>query len=807
MKKFKKLSALIIMMIIAATSVLCFSTNAATAAGKTYKVMIINFDPTFNVNGKTLKQHELISNWNDPYKLADEFAQTMSEISYGNVNYKITKKIELNEMPRSSEINAAPYTTDEYYKKLMSAAEETDGAYWNAKGWKDYGFTFDYEYYLSKYVYDEVNKGNIDEVWFFAGPCIGVTLNETAMIGKDAFPVNNVAIHKDGMKNFIAYGFNYERGLAEMLEDAGHRQEWIMREVLGDWPNYDKDYSQYNDWEKFTAYNDVAEGKAGVGDVHHAPNSLKDYDWGNKNTVDSYCDNWYNYPDLSGAAKQVNCDTWGSPYALNHKIWWFKHLPHATGKNAKTDLYNNWWIYFSLEYLNNPPAEKYHIGTCTFSNVSKTTYLGSPATPAITVKHGSKTLKAGTDYTIAYKNNTNTGTATITVTGKGNYTATKEITFQIQPKKLTNPTISSVSDMTYTGSAIKPALTVKDGSKTLKLNTDYTLSYNNNINAGTATVTANFKGNYSGSKSVNFKIQPKTLSAPVISSVSNTTYTGSAIKPTPAVKDGSKVLNLNTDYTLAYSNNVNVGTATVKVNFKGNYTGSKNVSFKIVAKKLTAPTISSVSDKTYTGSAIKPAPTVKDESKTLKLNTDYTLSYKNNVNAGTATVTVTFKGNYSGSKSVNFKITAKKLTKPSISAISDKTYTSGAIKPTPTVKDGDKTLKLNTDYTLTYKNNINVGTATVTVTFKGNYTGSKSVSFKIIPMDIKYISYSSIPDQKYTGKPITPALTVQWGTYTLKRGTDYTYNPGANTEKGTAIIMLFGHGNFTGSKSVFFKIV
>jgi hypothetical protein len=74
-------------------------------------------------------------------------------------------------------------------------------------------------------------------------------------------------------------------------------------------------------------------------------------------------------------------------------------------------------------------------------------------------------------------------------------------------------------------------------------------------------------------------------------------------------------------------------------------------------------------------------------------------------------------------------------------------------------------------------------------------------------MDIKYISYSSIPDQKYTGKPITPALTVQWGPITLKRGTDYTYNPGANTEKGTAIIMLFGHGNYTGSKSVFFNIV
>ena len=816
MKSFNKISALILMTIIAATSVLFFNTNAASAAGKTYKVLIINFDPTFNVNGETLKQHELASSWNDPqdiipdwhdpYELADEFAKTMSEVSYGNVNYKIVDKIELNEMPRSTAIDKSPYTTDEYYNKLMAAAQETDGAYWTAKGWKDYGFTFDYEYYLSKYAYDKVNNGEVDEVWFFGGPCLGVTLNETAMIGKDAFPVNNVAIHKDGMKNFIAYGFNYERGLAEMLEDAGHRQEWIMKDVIGEWPDYDKDYSQYNDWEKFTAYDDVAEEKSGVGDVHHAPNSLEDYDWDNKEFADSYCDNWYNYPDLSGAAKQVNCDTWGEPYALNHKKWWFSHMPHAAGINAQTGLYNNLWIYFSLDYLNNPPAEKYLIGTCTFSNVSNATYTGSAITPVVTVKHGVQTLKAGTDYDITYKNNTNEGTATITITGKGSYTARKVITFQIQPRKLTAPTISAVSDVTYTGGAFKPAPTVQDGSKVLKLNTDYTLAYKNNVNAGTATVTVTFKGNYSGSKNVNFKILPKNLTSPAVS-VSNQTYTGSALKPAPTVKDGSKVLKLNTDYTLAYKNNVNVGTATITVTFKGNYSGSKSVDFKILAKKLTSPTVSSISDRTYTGNAFTPAPTVKDGNKVLKLNTDYTLAYKNNVNVGTATVTITFQGNYSGKTNVTFKILSKKLTAPNVSSIPSVTYTGSAFKPTPTVKDGSNVLTFKTDYTLKYKNNVNAGTATVTITFKGNYSGEKDVTFRILPKKLTAPTISDISDKTYTGSEIKPTPTVKDGSKVLKLNTDYTLAYKNNVKVGTATVTVTFKGNYSGKNSVTFNIV
>ena len=677
MKKFKKISALILITIIAVTSMLCFSSGAASAAGKTYKVMIIKFDPEFNVKGQTIKQHELTSSlndpydnimdWNDPDKLAKDFVKAMSEVSYGNINYEIKETIAINELPRSTK-GPIYKNKQEYLDTLNAAIKEKGNLYYEYKGWQNLGRCFDYEYYfLNNNVYDKINKGEIDEVWFFTGPCLGFELNESVMVGKQAFYVNGESIsgypYLKDRKNFIAFGFNYERGLGEMLEDAGHRQEFIMDNVMGA-PNYKKDYSKYTDWEKFTAYQWGTPGKTGVGDVHHAPNSLSgevnDHDWQQTNRVLSYCDNWYNYPDLSGAAREIGRDEWGGDdddqFILKHHKWWFKHLPHATGKNARTGYYNNWWIYYSLDYLNNPPAAKYHIGTCSFSSVGNYTYTGSAIKPAVTVKHGQQTLKEGTDYTITYKSNTNAGTATITITGKGNYTATKNITFKINPKNISQLTYSTIKDQIYTGKAINPALTIKYGNITLKRGTDYTYNPANNVNVGQAIIMLFGHGNYTGSKSVFFNIKPKNLTNPTISAITNKTYTGSQIKPTPTVKDGNTVLKLNTDYTLSYKNNLNVGTATITIKFIGNYTGSVSRTFKIVPKDISGLSYSKIPDQKYTGKAINPALTIKYGNITLRNGIDYTYNPANNVNKGKAIITILGHGNYTGIKSVFFNI-------------------------------------------------------------------------------------------------------------------------------------------------------
>ena len=134
--------------------------------------------------------------------------------------------------------------------------------------------------------------------------------------------------------------------------------------------------------------------------------------------------------------------------------------------------------------------------------------------------------------------------------------------------------IDPISAVTYNGSAQTPDVTVKDGSTT-------PVSYSNNTNAGTATVTVTGMGNYTGTKTANFTINAKNASNLTISSIAAVTYNGSAQTPTVTVKDGSTTLTSGTHYTVSYSNNTNAGTATVTVTGKGNYTGTKTANFTI----------------------------------------------------------------------------------------------------------------------------------------------------------------------------------------------------------------------------------
>ena len=213
--------------------------------------------------------------------------------------------------------------------------------------------------------------------------------------------------------------------------------------------------------------------------------------------------------------------------------------------------------------------------------VKDQTYTGKALTPAPTVKLDGAVLKKGTDYSVTYKNNTNAGIATVTIKGKAPYTGTVSRTFKIKPASISKATVSGLSAKTYTGSAIKPAPVVKFGGKTLKSGTDYTVSYKNNTNAGTATVTIKGKGNFNGSVNKTFTIKPASIAKAKITGLKDQMYTGKAITQTPVVKLGTKTLKAGTDYTVKYAGNTNVGTATVTVTGKGNYTGSVKATFKI----------------------------------------------------------------------------------------------------------------------------------------------------------------------------------------------------------------------------------
>lgn len=237
------------------------------------------------------------------------------------------------------------------------------------------------------------------------------------------------------------------------------------------------------------------------------------------------------------------------------------------------------------------------------------------------------------------------------------------------------------------------------------------------------------------------------------------TYNGAAQKPSVVVKDDSGVTIPSTNYTVTYSSGCkNVGTYTVTVNMKGNYTGSKTLTYKITpidiskntstAKDFTA-TIKQ-SSFAYTGKYIKPIVTVKgtvsNKSITLSKENDYSIKYSNYKNPGTAKITVTGKGNYTGEIYLTFTIRPVNLSKFSATIKqSTFTYTGKYIKPVVTVKgtvNGNATtLRNQKDYKITYINYKNPGKATITITGKGIYTGTKTITFYIKPTQVKNVKY------------------------------------------------------------------
>ena len=455
------------------------------------------------------------------------------------------------------------------------------------------------------------------------------------------------------------------------------------------------------------------------------------------------------------------------------------------------------------------------ISSCTISlGTTSYTYDGTAKQPSVTITDGSKTLTKGTDFTVAYTNNTKAGTATVTITGKGSYSGTAAKTFTISAKSVSNVTITlSVTSYTYDGTAKKPSVTVKDGSKTLTSGTDYSVSYSNNINAGTATVTITGKGNYTGTKAASFTIsspEAKAISGCTVTlGTSSYTYDGSAKQPSVTVKDGTKTLTKGTDFTVAYSNNTNAGTATVTITGNGSYTGTVTKTFTILAKSagnLTA-TLSATSY-TYDGTAKKPTITVKDGSKTLTNGTDYSVSYSNNTNAGTAKVTVTGKGNYTGTLSKNFTISAKRVSGMTMTLSPEScTYDGTAKKPAVIVADGDTILESGTDYTVAYSSNTVAGTAKVTVTGKGNYSGTLTKNFTINAKKVGDLTITlSQTSYTYDGTAKKPTVTVKDGSKTLTSGTDYAVSYSNNTNVGTASVAITGKGNYTGTVTESFTI-
>ncbi|CDB90842.1 putative uncharacterized protein [Clostridium sp. CAG:253] len=385
----------------------------------------------------------------------------------------------------------------------------------------------------------------------------------------------------------------------------------------------------------------------------------------------------------------------------------------------------------------------------------------------------------------------------------GKYEGSYTTNFKIVSCAIGQAACSRIADQTYTGNAIQPSFTVTYNNKTLVKGTDYTVSFKNNVNIGTATVIITGKGNFEGNKEITFKItEPSDIS---VDEIADQTYTGFALKPEVVVKAGTKVLKKSVDYYVYYRDNTNVGTATAKITGRGNYKGSYTTTFKIVPCAISQVTIREIADKTYSGKKIEPYIKLTYKNKSLKRGTDYTVSYDNNIDVGTATATITGIGNFMGTTAVSFKI-VKGTSKIKVSAISNQTFTGVEITPEVSVKEGTKKLTKDVDYKVSYANNINVGIATVTVTGIGSYDGTARKTFRIVSRPLKEVSVEKIDAQEYTGKELTPKLNLTYNGKTLTDNVDYVAVYSSNIEPGNGVVKVQGKGNFSGQRTVVFKI-
>ena len=463
------------------------------------------------------------------------------------------------------------------------------------------------------------------------------------------------------------------------------------------------------------------------------------------------------------------------------------------------------------------------------------TYGETANTPTAEAKYGTikYTYSNTADGTYTEKVPTNAGThyvkATVEKTADYSGLESDAVEFVIEKKTLTNDNITDIADQTYTGGEIKPTIEVKDGDKTLVLDTDYTVTYDNNTDASDeAKVTVEIiSNNYAGTLEKTFTILPKTIN--------------SAITLTAPVKNGVPQTEIETDEytaTVVWSPGVTdkfvyntVYTATITITPKTNYTvkgiakngytvsGAETVTNE--ADSVTVTAVYSATENKNSNEFTQPltitgwtygetanTPTAEAKYGTPKYTYTTAADGKYNdivpTDAGTyyvkATVEETDKYTGLESDAVEFVIEKKILTNDNITKIADQTYTGEEIKPVIEVKDGDKILVLDTDYTVAYEKNIKASEeakAKVEM-ISNNYKGTLEKLFTILPKTINSaiiltapvkneVPQTEIETDEYTATVAwSPEVTDKFGYSTVYTAT-ITITPKANyTVKGIA---------------------
>lgn len=400
-------------------------------------------------------------------------------------------------------------------------------------------------------------------------------------------------------------------------------------------------------------------------------------------------------------------------------------------------------------------------------------------------------LTNGTDYQTTYSNNTGEGTAIVEITGIGEFTGTYNGTFTIYSAFLP----STANDMftfpevniefergnTYTGEDLSEGILIDtitlhgldDCPRTLYNyfsggwdspdNFDVVLP-TPIINAGEYTYKLYGGGNFTGTMTGTFTINPCNLDDVSIECETDMTYYGEEVMPKITAAYNGMTLKEGKDYTVAYFNNNGEGTGTAEITGIGNFTGTKTVDFEIKGFDPKngvdsvfideSDIVSATIDGTfvYNGKEHTPTPRLVYHfvNPTTNVAIDYDMvegedfeivSYEDNINAGEATVIVQGIGAFENTKPIFFDISPCELSTTTIADIPSAEYCKKDICPDVEIKVGDTVMTNVVDYDLSYENNRNRGTATVTITGKGNLTGVMTKTFEITPRDGSRFTY------------------------------------------------------------------
>ncbi|MCR5503603.1 MAG: leucine-rich repeat protein [Lachnospiraceae bacterium] len=492
-------------------------------------------------------------------------------------------------------------------------------------------------------------------------------------------------------------------------------------------------------------------------------------------------------------------------------------------------------------------------------------YTGAAVKPGIRVYDGKALLKEGKDYTVSFKNNVNATPENapesklpqLTVTGKNNYKDSMKATFRIGQKSVSSLSYTAKCYLTWTetidGSyyyfeepvfvklnpgkkAQKPVPALNDNGKALKAGKDFTVRYytavfkkeNDRLPEMEDDITTNWgrytpvaapkdpgiycaavtgKGNYTGTRYYRFHIEKDLIpisKAQITGFVKSYEYDdGDAIYQNKMVlKRGKDTLVSGTDYSLSYSNNREVGTATLIIYGRGKYTGMVKKTYKITGLPFKKAKLYEFQKSlSYTGkplfqtAAFFTYPVKTDTGIAyvdLVEGADYKVSYSRNIEKGKATVTYTGLGLLYGSVKKTFTIKgldinkASKQKRPTVKAVieggNNVPYAKGGVKPAVSVTFREQPLAEGRDYTVKYRNNLKLAEASgkntdpaVIITGKGNFAGSITIPFSIVESDIGSLSINA-SDVVYGTRENAAAAKVKITDTTGKAliaGTDY----------------------------------